>query len=256
MNNSALRTIEILEGLANSKKSMGITELSRELGIPKSSVFDIIYALLKKGFVEIDNEELRTFKLGLRAFQIGFAYINKIGLYQVARPILESLKNETGETVYLAVEDKGHIVYLDKVESNSPIRTTCSIGSANSMHLTGLGKAMLAGYPEEKVKKITGGDKLEARTPQTIATYRELLLHLQKIRQAGYAFDNREDTDMVCCIAAPIYDRTDKVVAGISVSMLYTNLNEEKKQKISRLVIDTAFGISKKLGYMGNTLYQ
>lgn len=82
MNNSALRTILILEYVANSKKPPGISELSRELDIPKSSVFDIVHILLEKGFLENDNEELKTFKIGLRVFQIGSVYINNTGLYK------------------------------------------------------------------------------------------------------------------------------------------------------------------------------
>lgn len=255
LNNSALRTVEILECLANSKKPMRISELSRVLSIPKSSIFDIVHILLEKGFLEKDNEELKTFKLGLRIFQIGSAYINKIDLYKIAHPMLERLKNETNETVYLAVEDKGHIVYLDKVESDSPIRSICSIGSSNVMHLTGLGKAILAGYPEEKVKEITGGGELEVRTPRSIGDYKSLLIHLETIRDIGYAIDNGEDTEMVYCMAAPVYDRMDKVIAAISVSLLASKLTEEKRQQISELVVKTALGISNRLGYSGDKLY-
>ena len=255
MNKSTLRTISILEYLAELKRPAEISQISRELDIPKSSVFDIIQALLEKGFVEVDNDVQKTFKLGLRAFQIGSAYINNVSVYKIAHPILEKLKDEINETVYLAVEDKGRIVYLDKVESDSPIRSTCDIGSTNLMHLTGLGKAMLAGYPEERVREITGGGSLEVRTPQTIKDYDSLLVHLKKIREKGYSIDDREDTELVCCVAAPIYDKSDNVIAAISVSMLSTKFTMEREKYISKRVVEKALEISRKMGYMRDKLY-
>lgn len=124
------------------------------------------------------------------------------------------------------------------------------------MHLTGLGKALLAAYPEDKVREITGGGKLEVRTSNSIGEYRNLLAHLQDIRKAGYSFDNGEDSELICCIAAPIYDRTGKAAAAISVAMFAAKLTKEKKQQISSLVIKTALDISNRLGYPWDKLYK
>ncbi len=255
MNNSAIRTLTILEYVAESKKPVTLSELSRELAIPKTSAFDIVQILLEKGFLETDNHDPKAYRLGLRAFQVGSAYINNTDLCRTARPFLERLKSETGETVYLAVESNGRIVYLDKVESDFPIRSIMNIGSSNAMHLTGLGKALLAAYPEQKVRKITGGGKLQTRTPHTIGDYGSLLGHLKAIREDGYSFDNGEDTELVRCMAAPVYDSTSNPVAAVSISMLAANLTPEKKEHFSKCVIKTALAISGKLGYPRSSLY-
>ena len=254
MNNSALRTLYIFEYIAKSEKPLGISEISRDLDIPKSSVFDIIYALNERNFVEIDNPDSKTFKIGLKAYQIGASYINKASIYKVAHPVLEQIKNDFGETVYLAVEDEGSVVYLDKVESDSPIRFTCNIGSRNLMHITGIGKAMLAGYDDETVYRITK-DKFIARTMNSIMNYNDLIKHLAEIRKQGYAIDSGEDIDIVRCIAAPIRDSSNKVIAAISVSMVDSHFIDERLKTISRSIINAALEISHKMGYLMDKLY-
>ena len=254
MNNSALRTLEILDCIAKSDKSLGISEISRDLDIPKSSVFDIIHALHEKKFIEMDNPESKTFKIGLKAYQIGASYINKVNIYKAAHPMLEIIKNKFNETVYLAIEDEGSIVYLDKVESDSPIRFTCNIGSRNIMHITGIGKAILAGYDNEKVYQITK-DKFIERTKNSIMNYDDLIKHLSEIRKQGYAVDLGEDIDIVRCIAAPVQDSSNKVVAAISVSMVDSHFTAQRQKEISKSIVDSALELSHKMGYLKDKLY-
>lgn len=108
----------------------------------------------------------------------------------------------------------------------------------------------LVTYPNEKVKKITGAGELKIRTKQTITNYDDLVKHLQTIRKTGYSFDDREDTDMVCCMAATIYDYTGSAIAAISVSIPYAKFNEEKKKYMSEKVINAVLDISHSLGYI------
>jgi len=88
LNRSVDRAIEIIELIASSDKSLGITEISNILDIPKSSTFDIVYTLVDRGFLEVADERLRTFKLGIKIFTIGATFLRKTNLIQVARPFL------------------------------------------------------------------------------------------------------------------------------------------------------------------------
>ncbi len=254
-NKSTARTADILMMFAASEKPLTITEISRAMNMPKSSAFEILYTLEEKGFLEIENDQLKTFKLGVKIFEVGAAFLSKTGLHGVARPFIEKLMIQCGETVFLAVEDKGKIVYLDKAEGNAHIRTTCVIGGRNYMHLTGLGKALLAAYPTEKVRAITGGGALLQRTERTIAHFDNLVQDLEGIRKRGYSIDDREGVEDIYCAAAPIYDRLNQPIAAISVACLYSQMSEEKRGQISELVVDTALNISKRLGFIGNKLY-
>ena len=254
MNNSAMRVLEILEYFADNREPLTVSDISRRLGYPKTSVFDIINILCEHGFIRRDNERAKTYVIGPKAYMVGMAYIQRNDLYSIAHPILTSLRDRLGETCYLAIEDGGYVIYLDKVESSSPIRSTCNIGAKNFMYLTGLGKAMLAGMPDERVREIASRP-MEAHTASTITTADELYRELEGIRERGCAYDMGEDNSFVRCVASAIRDSRGAVCAAISVSMLDAAFTTEMKSRASELIISSALEISRSLGYIGNRLY-
>lgn len=253
MNNTVMRALDILELISKSDTPLSITNISSSLNIPKSSTFDIVHTLSDRGFIEPSEENDKLFRIGLQAYQIGMAYTTNVSLFKISHPILENLKECLNETAYLAVENKGYITYLDKVESDSPIRSTCTVGARNFMHITGLGKAILAGYPDDKVYKLTKG-KFITRTPNTIRSLKQLRIELKEIRSRGYSIDNGEDISIVRCVAAPIRNGSGEVIAAISVSMLSDSF-PSKKALAAEEVVKSAMLISAKMGYTGNTLY-
>ncbi|WP_127586737.1 IclR family transcriptional regulator [Paenibacillus koleovorans] len=256
INKSASRTVDLLSLLSQHKKPMTLTEISSQLKIPKSSTFEIVYTLVEKGFLEVDDDQLKTFKMGMKLFEVGVSFLNHTDLHQISRPLLDELMAKTGDTVFLAVEDNGEIVYLDKVESySSAIRSNALLGSRNKMYYTGLGKALLASYSNEKVKQIIGSGSLPTRTDRTIKHYEELILELAKIRERGFSIDDRESEPELYCFAAPIYDRSGKAVAAVSVATLYSKVTPETYAKFSQSIVETGLEISKRLGYIGKRLY-
>ncbi|HYF84045.1 MAG TPA: IclR family transcriptional regulator [Clostridia bacterium] len=255
MNKSASRAIDIIDFIAKQDSSVTITEISHKLGIPKSSTFELLYTLLEKGYLQIEDENLKTFKLGIKLFQSGTAYLKKMDLNREARPLLEDMMKNSGETVFLAVEVNGMTVYLDKVEGSSSTRTTSVLGSSNPMYCTGLGKALLAAYSDNRIKEITGGSELPLITEYTIKSYDELIVDLKGIRSRGYAIDDRENEEDVFCVAAPIYDRSGKPIAAISIASLASKINSDRLEQFGKLVSDTALDISKRLGYARDKLY-
>ena len=255
MNHSALRTLEILEYLAASGEARSISEISRDLGYPKTSVFDIVGALLEKGFVKLDDPKLKTYTVGLSAYRVGMSYINRADLYSIAHEVLIDLKNRTGETVYLAVEDHGSAVYLDKVESSQPLQSACSRGSKKPMYLTGLGKAMLAGYDDAKIKTLMR-EPFERRTDTTLRDMDALMEDIAQTRKRGYAVDNGEDVEILRCVAAPIRNAQNETIAAISISMLYLRFTPEVEERVSRELVDAALQISRQLGYTKSQLYK
>lgn len=254
-NKSAFRTVKILDLVSKSEKPMTITEISRALDLPKSSTFEILYTLQEEGFLELENDSLKSFKLGMKAFEVGVAYVSNTDLHRVARPSLEALMNKSGETVFLAVEDKGNIVYIDKAESQSSIRTTCVMGSRILMHRTGMGKALLATYTSERVREITGGGELQSATPFTLSHHDDLLKELECIRNRGFSIDNRENELEIMCVAAPIYDRLNRSIAAISIASPYSKMTEDRLKLFSGMVVETALDISRRLGFIGDKLY-
>jgi len=255
LNKSCARTIDILELLSHAQEPPTLNQICEELSLPKSSAFEMLNTLLQKEAVVYANEQLKSFKLSMKIFRIGTSVLSQTDLYSTAHPLLVRLGKATGETVYLAVENHGRITYLDKVENQQPIRATCVIGSSNYMHVTGLGKALLATYPESKVRKIVGGDPLKTFTPQSIANPEQLMKELELVRQRGYAIDDRESMESVHCIAAPIRDHTGSAVAAISLAALYSRMTGEYAQSLCGPLLDTALDISHQLGFAKDRLY-
>lgn len=256
LNRSAARVVDILELIADSEKALGITEISNSLDIPKSSTFDIVYTLVEKGFLEVADERLRTFRLGLKIFTIGAAFLRKGSLIQIARPYLEKVMQETQDTVFLAVENNGEMVYLDKVEAvTHGIKPTATLGSTNPMSITALGRAILSTYTPEKVKEIVGEDPLVTKTKYSINNYTDLIKELEATRERGYAVDGRESQEEICCVAAPIYDYSNKVIAAISIASLAYRMNEDRQKELGRIIVTTAMEISSRLGYVGKKLF-
>lgn len=254
LNKAVLRSIDILDYLAKCKKPAALSTISKDLRIPKSSVFDIIHTLVYKKMVQVD-EDTKCFSLDVHCFEIGSTYLSRTDIHTQARPILKQLSLQTSETTFLAVENNGMIVYLDKEEGSSPTRTTCVIGDRNDMYSTGLGKAILATLPMEKIRLITGGGKLTPKTPNTKTSFEALMADLELTRQRGYSIDNREDNDYVFCVGAPILNQSGDCIGSISISAIYTSISEERLNFFSQLITGAALEISHKFGYSGEGLY-
>lgn len=254
VNNSAIRVLDILGLIASSETPLTASEIGKELSIPKSSVFDIVNILCERGFIAPVSPYGKAYRIGISAYRVGMAFVRRDGLFNSARPILRNLSDVTGETCYLAVETDGKIVYLDKAESTAQIRSSLSVGSLNGMHCTGLGKALLAAYPEERVRAIVG-EHPERHTENTICNLPSIMAELEVIRERGYAIDNGEDNIMLRCLAAPIRDADGDAVAAISVTMLESAFREEHVTAVIQKLTEAALAISHINGYIGNRLY-
>ena len=258
INRSVARALEMLELVAASKDQLTITEISKSLGIPKSTTFDILYTLLDKGYLEQANEKQKSFKLGVKLFQTGACYLEQTPFQNVAHVVLERLADVAGETAFLALVNNDELVYFDKVESPNSVRTSARIGSTNPLYCTGLGKAILAALPDDEVKAIlarTGG--LKPITPYTCTDEAQFFAILNQARQQGYAIDDREHNAEVFCLAAPVYNLQGKVYAAISVASLYTKINHqpEKIAALGKMIADAALDLSQRIGYRGPRLY-
>ena len=255
INKSAARTIDILELFSKKGKPLTLTEISKTLGIPKTSAFDIIYTLLDKNILEYNNKQFKTFQIGLRLFEITLLALGKTDLHRVSRPYLDQLLEKTGETIYLAVENNGEVVYLDKAEGTSAVRFAAELGTRRPIYCTGLGKAILATHTDTKVREIIKRNRLTPFTENTITTYNELLEELEAIRERGYAIDNQECVKDIFCVAAPIYGTSDKPIAAISIATNASSMDARKLEKLSVLISENALKISRRLGFAGDKLF-
>jgi len=168
---------------------------------------------------------------------------------RVSRPILEALWRDTGETVNLGILDRREILYLDVLESPHSFRLVSQIGMRRPVHCTALGKAILASQSTNLRDELLAKTKLEKVTPQTVIRPAEFLAGLGRIQRRGYAVDDEEVELGARCIAAPIYDSSGLVVAGVSVSGPTTRMSRARISQIADAVKKAAVEISEHLGY-------
>ena len=257
MNNTILKATSILRLLACHSDGMTLTELSNALSIPKSSVFDIVHTLEHVGYLEVCNERLHTYRLGLEAFRIGYAYLDGTSLDSVARPQLTDLCHRSGETVFMAVRSgKSNFVYVMKILSDSDLQTVFSVGAVRHLLSAALGKAILAALPNDQVLDSVTDEMYRSCSIPTIHDSTSLLEFLDSARKKGYVADaTSENSHSAIPVAAPILDVDNHVLGAISIVAMSLHVSEERLQTLGAMVHDTALKISHSLGYMGNDLY-
>lgn len=248
MNNTAARTLAILDLVSSAGHPMSLKQISDALKAPVSSTHDIVNTMLQLGFLQQKDAGVKLYSIGLKTYKAGVAYIRNIDFVDIARPYLEKMSEETASTAFLAVQNKDKIVYLDKVESSYSVRTTAVLGSSKGMYYTGLGKALLASIPPDEVREMYAGRTLQPLTPYTITDIDALEKELMQTRMRGYAVDDREGETMLYCVAAPIRDARNKPVAAISVACFRDLVDEEDKQRNAQMVLRYAAKISARLG--------
>lgn len=255
LNKSAARVMDILSILSAGNKSLSLSQISREINAPKTSTFEILMTMVEKGFLEFDDD-LKTYKPGIKLFEVGSSYLNNTDLIKEARTYLEILVKKTGETAFLATSSNRDVVYLDKLEGASSIRTTATLGMRIPMYLTGLGKALLAAYPDQKVEELMRNYTFTKVTTRSIKDYDSLMVELKKIRQRGYAIDNQEHEENVFCIAVPIWNYDNQPIAAMSIAGLITRMEEKATREYADYLIDAAMSLSKRFGYKHDQLYR
>jgi len=244
------KTFQIVEEFAkNEGKPLGITELSKRLTLPKSTVFHIVHTLHNYRWLE-RLDDSKKYVLGLRFFELGNLVQANSRLRQIALSHLEKLRKDTNETVYLVVYDQGEIVYLECLESQLRLRARPVYGIRVPLHCTSLGKAIMAFLPDEEVQNIIREKGLVGFTDKTITKKEALEKELKEIRKTGYAIDWGEHEEGVRCIGTPIYNYLGKAFAAISISGPDFRFTKEKIKEFVPLVIRTAQEISHKVGYL------
>jgi IclR family acetate operon transcriptional repressor len=210
------RGLAVLSALARDGGGT-LSDLSMRLGMPASTAHRVLATLDKHGFVDID-EETQTWRVGLEAFRVGSAFMQRTNLLEVGRSTMRDLMEQTGETANMGILDADHVVFIGQVETHNPIRAFHRPGSRGPMHASGIGKALLAAMPQPEAERLLTRTGLQSFSDKTLTSRESLLNDMAATRQRGWSFDDEERYEGMSCVAAVIYDGYGAPVAGISVS--------------------------------------
>lgn len=244
---SALRVMLIIELLTKHDRGLSFTALQEELDVPKSSLFSLLRTMTARGHLLFDDKT-RIYRLGVRYWEAGQAFLRGTDLPRTARSYLEAASAELGETTQLSVLDGLENVYIAKVEAEQRLQLVSQVGSRLPAHATGLGKVLLAHLHEDDLEERLAGAELASFTPSTIADKDELFRELRTVRERGYATDKGEYTPGVYCVAVPVYDHQDQVVASMSCSVPDVRLTAGFEGRMLDALRTQARGLSQALG--------
>ena len=246
-NTSLTRALTLLERLAESPAGMNLTDLSQQLGMPPATVHRLLSTFEELNFVEQDAEVGLWF-VGLKAFTVGHAFLNRRDFVASARPFMKSLVELCGETVNLGIIDHGEVVFISQVESQEMMRMIVKLGSRSPIHASGVGKAMLASLNEHEVVQLLQRRGLARFTDHTIDNPAHLHDALGSIRQQGFALDDEEHAIGLRCVAANIYDENGVALAAISLSGPKARIVDTRLAELGAAVRQTAAEITESLG--------
>ena len=242
------RTCDILECLANHGPELGLSEITDDLGLSKSTVHRLLRALELRAYVR-RIPVTSKYGLGTKLVELGFKASNTDGLVTHAGRYLTRLVAETGETVHLGVLRDGVVVSLSAVESPKTLRTPSNVGEWTGAHSSSIGKCLLADLDSDELALFLSSRELTSFTTNTISTEKELARELAKVRRQGFAVDDEEHEYGLLCIGAPIFDQTGRVKAALSIAGPANRLGPRVMTERLGAVKRAATELSVELGY-------
>ncbi len=246
---SVTNALDLLEEFRGEETELGVTELSKRLGLHKNNVFRLLATLESRGYME-QNKVTGNYRLGLKVLELGQVFIKHMGLLKMARPILEELVEKCNETAYLGVIRDNRVVYVDVVEATRPVRVVSRVGVGLPVYCSAVGKAQISFESADEVDAILADAKLEKYTEHTITELGALRAQLEEIRERGYAIDDEEFDEGIRCVGVPVRDYTRRVVAGVSISgPAYRFTDERLAQELVPLAVEAGNRLSARLGF-------
>lgn len=238
------RASRLLDVVAKYDDPVSLKILSAETELHPSTAFRILAALAAVGMVERDS--VGRYTLGRRLLKLAGRVRRGIDIRQEAMTVMAGLRDAIGETVNLTVREGDEVVYIERVAPKRMMRVEQVIGSRAPLHVTAVGKLMLAELGESFIRAYAERSRLPSYTSHTITAVDRLIEVVQRASQDGYAFDNEEAEDGVGCIGVLIHDNAGAIVAGLSISAPI-----ERRQDIwIPLVKEAGRQISERLGYL------
>ncbi len=233
---NALRLLMLFRG----QPRVRLSEASEHLGVALSTAHRLMAMLAYHGFVQQDPDT-RGYVAGPALVEIGLAAVRQLDIRMYARPVLEGLAADLGETVHLAVLEGGNVRYLDAVESPHALRVAARTGSALTASCTASGKALLAALPEDEVAALFPDDaSLVALTTKSITTRSRLLTELRAARDRGFALNREESEDGVASVGVAVPGPRNVPVAALVVSAPVSRMSGETARAIGARLLDEA----------------
>ncbi len=212
------RAIDIIELLSEKDRALSVSQIMNELDIPRQSLIRILNTLRVRGIID-KGEKKGFYRLGMNLLFMGNHLQDKINLRSIAWPSMQELSKKIRKTIELSTLDRDQLVCIERIQGNESVNIYSRIGAVYPyFHAVSVGKVYLAhmdsGKRKENLKKIG----MPAVTEYTITDINILEKELEKVKAKGFAFEDQELRKGVRRVAAPIYNKTNKIAGCISIA--------------------------------------
>jgi len=240
-----LRGLDMMDHVVDGPVTLA--ELSGRMGLTRSTTHRLANALIDRGFLTFMPRE--GYQLGPKLLYLGFLAQSQVDLVQTARPYMESLATLTEDTVHLGRLDADRALYLDKIPGRRRVEISSRVGDRQPLTSTGLGKALILDHPQTQWRRLFDADQASGAPAAEYGVWED---RMRGYVAAGRAYDLEENEDQIRCVAAPVRDASDRIVAAISVSSAAQYMGDDRMASLSEDVRATAEQISAALGWNTN----
>jgi len=244
-----LRGLGVVQAVANGARDL--KEIARLIGTTRSTTHRLASCLVEERYLRVLPQV--GYLLGPKLIELGFQAREELPLAMLARPYLDELSALTGDTVHLAIRDGDEVLYLHKNPGRNGPEMRSRVGHRMPLARTGIGKALLLDSPQSEWKRLFDLSVPEAvRNPLWPAyqeqTWEQVCERMQEYVKGGYAFDLEDNEPSIRCVAAPIRDAGNHIVAGISIASTVPYMPLEKMADLVSVIKETAARLSAELG--------
>lgn len=209
------RGLAIIRVFSAERPALTVTEIAEATGLTRAAARRFLLTLVELGYVATDG---RYYELTPRVLELGYAFLSGLSFPEVALPRVERLVAEVGEASEAAILDGHEIVYVVRVPGPALMTIAVNVGARMPAYATALGRVLLAGLPDDRVAELLDQVEPKALLPRTITDRGELRAEIRRVREQGYALVDQELEEGLVAIAAPVHDRTGRVVAALNLS--------------------------------------
>jgi DNA-binding IclR family transcriptional regulator len=242
------RGVRLLQLFRRDRAEIGAPDIARELALPRSTVFRLLQTLEHLGCVE--RAESGAYRLGAGVLRLGFEYLASRELTDVARPVVERLRDETGCSAQLVIRDGQDVVIVLRAAGPGTFTSNVTVGTRLPAHATILGRTLLCGLPDAELARLYPEPKLPAASPRAPRTLVELRRLLREDAARGYTVSESFFEQGISAVAAPVHDHHGETVAAVSLTVQKPNLEPPAfRERLVHQVLNAAVDISGKLNY-------
>ncbi|GAP38242.1 IclR family transcriptional regulator domain-containing protein [Piscinibacter sakaiensis] len=212
---SFARGLAVIRSFSAAAPAQTLSEVAARTGLTRAGARRILLTLQALGYVEHDG---RLFRLMPPILDLGFAYLSSMPIWDLAEPVMEQLVDEVHESCSAAVLDGDEVVYVMRVHTHKIMSTNLGVGSRLPAFWTSMGRVLLAALPPEELRRRLAALPRRALTPHTVLDDAGLLARIDAAREQGWCLVNQELEEGLISLAAPLRDRSGRVVAALNIS--------------------------------------